>query len=88
MREIQALILKGHISAGEKIVWNRRVKKISHKAHINHDGSITTEDGLVHRTPSGAAKHLNQGKPVDGWLAWSLESTNEPLAHFRNKIGS
>ena len=32
------------------------------------------------------AKHLNGNKPIDGWNAWKLKTTNEPLSNLRNKL--
>ena len=68
------------------IVWNRRVSRTSHSATINANGTITTADGKVHRTPSGAAKHLNDNKPVDGWIAWKMKSTNESIGELRLRL--
>ena len=33
-----------------------------------------TSDGEKHKSPSGAARSFNGGKPIDGWLAWKLEN--------------
>lgn len=82
------LIKAGFIAAGEVLIWNRRSHAESHIATVKGDGTIETSDGKIHRTPSGAAKHLNGNKPVDGWLAWKLKSTGESLAVIREKISS
>lgn len=83
MSKVVDLINKGSLNAGQELIWNRRVAKQLHLATVNQDGSITTADGTKHRTPSGAAKHLNGNKPVDGWLAWKIKSTGESLASLR-----
>ena len=83
--KIMDLVKRGLISPGTKIVWKRRIQQQEFVAVIGSDGSITTSDGKKHKTPSGAAKHLNGNKPVDGWLAWKLQSTGESLADIRNK---
>ena len=83
MSKIIDLIKKGSLNAGQELIWNRRVAKQIHLAIVNQDGSITTADGVKHRTPSGAAKHLNGNKPVDGWLAWKIKSTGASLASLR-----
>jgi hypothetical protein len=82
-KEIIDLIKKGSLNAGQELIWNRRVAKQIHLATVNQDGSITTADGVKHKTPSGAAKHLNGNKPVDGWLAWKIKSTGVSLASMR-----
>lgn len=84
MSKVVDLIKIGSLTAGQELIWNRRVAKQVHFATVNQDGSITTADGSKHRTPSGAAKHLNGNKPVDGWLAWKVKSTGESLASLRD----
>jgi hypothetical protein len=83
--KIVDLLRRGLISPETKIVWKRRIQQQEFVAVIGSDGSITTSDGKKHKTPSGAAKHLNGNKPVDGWLAWKLQSTGESLADIRIK---
>lgn len=83
MSKVVDLVKSGALSTGQELIWNRRVAKEIHIATINSDGSLTTADGKKHKTPSGAAKHLNGGKPVDGWLAWKLKDSGESLASLR-----
>ena len=85
MSKIADLLKSGALASGQELIWNRRVAKQIHTATINSDGSITTSDGIKHKTPSGAAKHLNGGKPVDGWLAWKVKSNLVSLAELRSK---
>ncbi len=84
MSKVFELVQKGSLRAGQEIIWNRRVAKQIHLATVNQDGSITTADGVTHKTPSGAAKHLNGNKPVDGWLAWKVRSSGVTLASLRD----
>jgi hypothetical protein len=86
MSKVIDLIEVGSISAGEELIWVRRVVRENHTAIVNQDGSITTSDGVKHRTPSGAAKHLNANKPVDGWVAWKVKRTSISLAELRAKL--
>ena len=83
MSKVVDLVKRGSLTAGQELIWNRRVAKQIHLATVNLDGSITTADGVKHKTPSGAAKHLNGNKPVDGWLAWKIKSTGASLASLR-----
>ena len=83
MSKVIDLVKKGSLNVGQELIWNRRVAKQIHLATVNQDGSITTADGVKHRTPSGAAKHSNGNKPVDGWLAWKIKSTGASLASLR-----
>ena len=84
MSKVVDLVQSGALKAGQELIWNRRVAKQIHIATINSDGSITTSDSVKHKTPSGAAKHLNGGKPVDGWLAWKVKDSGESLASLRD----
>ena len=84
MKTTKELIRAGIIAAGEELIWNRRVSGQIHLAVINADGSITTSDGVKHKSPSGAAKHLNGNKPVDGWLAWKIKKSGISLGSLRN----
>ena len=83
MSKVVDLVKQGSLTIGQELIWNRRVAKQIHLATVNQDGSITTADGVKHKTPSGAAKHLNGNKPVDGWLAWKIKSTGASLASLR-----
>ena len=82
---VMDLIKQGLIIPETRIIWKRRTQNQEFIAVIGSDGAITTSDGKKHKTPSGAAKHLNGNKPVDGWLAWKLQSTGESLAEIRSK---
>lgn len=86
MSKVIDLVQKGLLTSGQEIIWNRRVAKQVHIATVNQDGSITTADGVKHKTPSGAAKHLNGNKPVDGWLAWRVRSSLDTLAALRANL--
>ena len=86
MSKIADLLKKGDLNVGTELIWNRRVAKQIHVAIVNQDGSISTSDGVRHKTPSGAAKHLNGNKPVDGWLAWKVKSSGLSLSTLRENI--
>lgn len=86
MASINDLLEFRAISGGDKLEWKRRSLKESHEAIVNADGTITTSDGKKHRTPSGAAKHLNQNKPVDGWIAWEHKKSGKRLSVLREEI--
>lgn len=77
------LIQKGSLNVGEVLIWTRRSKGVSYQAIILEDGSIQTEDKIIHKSLSGAARHHNSNKPVDGWLAWKLKSTGQSLSSLR-----
>jgi len=86
--KLSDLLQKALLSPNDEIVWQQRKLKKLHQATVNSDGSITTSDGVKHKTPSGAAKHLNGNKPVDGWHAWRLKRTNVSLSDLRYQANS
>ena len=77
------LIKSGALKAGDILLWHSRIQGITHEAEILAPGTIRTLDGKVHKSPSGAIRHLNGGKPVDGWLAWKIKRTGKPLDSIR-----
>jgi len=80
--DLGKIISLGKIRVGEELIWSRRALGVTHLAKVLAGGKIQTADGIVHKTPSGAAKHLNNNKPVDGWLAWKLPN-GEQLGSLR-----
>lgn len=83
MTNLRDLLKDGSLQSGDKLIWKRRVSGSTHTAEISASGEIVLSDGTKHRTPSGAAKHLNGGKSVDGWLVWKLVRTSSPLGDLR-----
>ena len=83
MANLRDLLKTGLLHSGDKLIWKRRVSGSTHSAEITASGEIVLQDGTKHRTPSGAAKHLNGGKSVDGWLVWRLVRTSAPLGDLR-----
>ena len=86
MANTKDLLRAGLLKENEKLIWKRSVQGSTHEAYVSPDGLIHTVDGKSHRTPSGAARHLNGNKPVDGWIAWRVKSSNESLAELRSKL--
>ena len=86
MTTIKDLIKTGLLSEGDILIWNRRTQGVTHEAKVLRDGFLETSDGTKHKTPSGAAKHLNNDKPVDGWLAWKMRVSGLPIAHLRESL--
>jgi len=83
---VKTLIDSKLISPGCVIVWKRRLAGDSYRATINPDGTIQTSDGVIHKSPSGAARHLNFGKPIDGWNVWKIAGSNDSLSQLRSKL--
>lgn len=86
MSTIKELMRANLLASGDELVWSRRVQKVKHVAVVTESGGLKTADGVSHKTPSGAAKHLNGSKPVDGWLAWKTKAMGVSLAELRAKL--
>lgn len=84
MYVLNDLIREGLLKVGEVLVWERKGAK--HTAKVLNNGRIETSDGMTHKTPSGASKHLNDGKSVDGWLMWKTTSNGDKLCDLRNEL--
>lgn len=78
------LISQGLLKDGDVVVWKRRTGLV--EATVKAPGFLLTSDSVKHKTPSGAAKHLNGNKPVDGWLAWRLKATGKPISTLRDAL--
>ena len=85
MTTISDLVSHGLLKVGDKLVWKRRSLGETHTATIQSNGTLVTEDGAVHKTPSGAAKHFSK-KPVDGWNTWKIGETKTSIGSLRSKI--
>ena len=84
MAKLNELIETNLIDANAILSWKHHGK--IENATLLSDGTIKTSDGKIHKTPSGAARHLNGNKPIDGWLAWKIEGTKISLSEIRAKL--
>lgn len=82
MVTIENLVRVGFLREGDKLCWTRPRAGVSHFAAIQSDGSIRTDDGVLHKSPSGAARHHYQ-KPIDGWSAWKVIRLSKSLSQIR-----
>ena len=85
MTTISDLISSGLLKIGDTLVWKRRSLGETHTAIVQSNGTLVTEDGAIHRTPSGAAKHFSK-KPVDGWNTWKVGESKLSIGSLRSKI--
>jgi len=85
MTTISDLISHGLLKVGDTLVWKRRTLGETHTATIQSNGTLVTEDGAVHKTPSGAAKHFSN-KPVDGWNTWKIGQSQTSIGSLRSKM--
>lgn len=79
---LRDLLRQGLLKPGDNLIWPQPRLGLLHKAAVHGDGHLVTPDGKVHKSPSGAARHF-YGKPIDGWVAWQVESTGKRLTELR-----
>lgn len=80
---LSKLFKDGVLRDGDELHWKRKVEHF--KALVIEGGLIVTSDGVKHKTPSGAAKHL-VGRSVDGWIVWRSARHGKSLHELRRPI--
>jgi hypothetical protein len=84
MKSLLDLVSGGLIEPGTKIFMKKKGETFN--AEVTEEGKIKNQDGEIFKSPSGAARANNSGKPIDGWLAWRLESDSSiTLDSLRSK---
>ena len=82
--------LAGRSGTGTRTVVDRRSAAVAgmtfayrgRSVTVGRDGTWTTDDGVVHGSPSRAARHVNGGTSVNGWRdAWRDADGNAPDAY-------
>jgi hypothetical protein len=88
MLRLRDLLEAGLVSAGDDLIWERRNSRLKFTAKILPYGMIKTMDGVVHNSPSMAARHVNMGKSTNGWRVWQLATTKQSLYDLRSILNS
>jgi hypothetical protein len=73
-----AKLLSGGILEVGSILELRKGVNAGKTAQVMEDGSLSLEDGSIHKTPSGASRHIIT-RPSNGWTAWRLSGTDLTL---------
>lgn len=78
------LITDGRLAPGTELILRRRTGPDA-RATVLEDGQLALRgsSGTPHRTPSGAARAVLRGGPVDGWLRWRV-ADGRTLAELRD----
>ena len=82
------LIDAGLLKPNTVIVWRRQAphQGMVHKAKLTAMGRIQMGSG-TYRTPTAAARELNNGRPVNGWVVWHVGDVKGPtLASVRKQL--
>lgn len=87
MASIRDLIKSGAINAGDVLVWEKRQSKTVHTVTVQANGTLKTSSGATYRTPSNAAKELNDGIAINGWRVWKLQRNSKSLLEIRETAG-
>jgi hypothetical protein len=83
MPNLKELLDAGFIAPGDILVWRKQNMNVPFKAILLTNGSIETEDGKVHLSPSAAARHVNSGVSTNGWRVWRCLSKDKTLSELR-----
>ena len=83
MTTVLDLVNAGLVSSGTRLTWTRRGGSTS-IAEIQSNGFLKTEDGSLHKSPSGAARKF-VGRPIDGWSVWRIPS-GKTLGELRKQL--
>ena len=78
------LVKAGKLENGTELSW-KRIREGSIHSAVIENGKIKTSDGVIHNSPSGAAKHLNGNKPIDGWKCWRIEPSKKLINELRSR---
>lgn len=68
----------------DELTWNRRQHGIKHVAWVTKAGALQLDDGTLHDSPSGAARHL-AGYEVNGWRQWRHTASGKTLDELWNE---
>ena len=78
------LINGGLLKDGEKLECRFTKSCEVYVGRLNADGSISY-DSERFKTPSGWGKHLNKGRPINGWDA--VSTRGKKLSEYRSSLG-
>ena len=81
---VQKLISSGILLVGT-ILELRKGKSAGATAQVMEDGSLTLEDGTIHKSPSGAAVHIRK-RSANGWVEWGIAGLDERLIDLWNNF--
>lgn len=82
---IAELLAAGLVTAGEELVWNRRVFGVRHTARIRADGALILADGRTFANPCGAAAALCRSFQ-NGWNVFRRTSDGRTLGDLRAEL--
>ena len=88
MLSLRNLLEAGLISAGDDLIWKKRNSRLTFTAKIMQNGMIKTSDGVLHNSPSTAARHVNMGMSTNGWRVWQVATSKQSLFELRKMLNS
>ena len=83
-KTLSHLIDAGLLKDGEKLECRFTKSGEVYVGRLNADGSISY-DSERFKTPSGWGKHLNKGRPINGWDA--VSTRGKKLSEYRSSLG-
>lgn len=81
---VRDLVHAGLLSPGSELIFHRPRIGDTYRASVTEQGLLRLPDGEEFVTPSTAATAAS-GTPADGWFAWTLAESGEPLDSLRQR---
>lgn len=69
-RSVRRLLETGHLQVGQELVYKNSSSEKTMKVSIDTNGFLVDKMGNVYKTPTAAAKSINNNKSINGWKAW------------------
>jgi len=82
---VRDLVRAGLLAPGAELVFRRPRIGDTHRAFVTDDGRLRLADGEEFTTPSTAATAATGSPAIDGWFAWTLTDSGEPLDSLRQR---
>lgn len=81
---VRDLVHAGLLSPGTELIFHRPRIGDTYRSLVTDQGRLRLPDGEEFVTPSTAATAAS-GTPADGWFAWTLADSGEPLDSLRQR---
>jgi hypothetical protein len=87
MATLKDLIKAGFLVPGDELIWVRKQTGAKSSVFVQSNGTLKAEDGTTFKTPSSAAKAMNNDIAINGWRVWRLHGNSQSLLEIRASLG-
>ncbi|MFC4333808.1 restriction system modified-DNA reader domain-containing protein [Salininema proteolyticum] len=82
---LKPLLDAGYVFPGDKLVWKRGKKGVTHRATVEANGNMKLSTGEEFDTPSGAASSV-AGRRYPGWDKWTHQRSKKALSVLKRQF--